>query len=155
MLVGQHYQNGYICDDIEKGIALFRARGLGKDPQIIPVEQEVQTPSGLKKQQLRITMFWLNGLQYELIEPIMDEANVYANAPSNGGPLRFHHICLKVDDWENFRARVDKQDFPVVMERDLGADQLRFVYLDGRKVFGHYLEYTCMSDGIWEQIRNM
>ena len=100
-------------------------------------------------------MFWLNGLQYELIQPIVDDANVYANAPSNGGPLRFHHICLRVEDWEEFRARVDQQDFPVVMERDLGAEQLRFVYLDGRKVFGHYLEYTCMSDSMWQQMRNM
>ncbi len=155
MLVGQHYQNGYICDDIEEGIALFRARGLEKAPHIIPVEQEVQTPSGPKKQQLRICMFWLNGLQYELIQPIVDEADVYAHAPSNGGPLRFHHICLRVPDWADFRARVDQQDFPVVMERDLGPDALRFLYLDGRKVFGHYLEYTCMVDAMWEQIRNM
>ena len=155
MLVGQHYQNGYVCDDIEEGIALFRARGLEKDPQIIDVEQEVQTPSGPKQQKLRICMFWLNEVQYELIQPIVDEANVYANAPSNGGPIRFHHICLRVDDWDKFRAQVDEQDFPVVMERDLGPDALRFIYLDGRKAFGHYLEYTNMSDAMWEQIKAM
>lgn len=155
MLVGQHYQNGYICDDIEEGIALFRAHGLDKDPMIIPVEQEVQTPSGPKRQKLRICMFWLNELQYELIQPILDETNVYANAPSNGGPLRFHHICLRVPDWNKFRAQVGQQDFPVAMERDLGPDQLRFAYLDARKVFGHYLEYTNMSDAMWEQIKAM
>ena len=155
MLVGQHYQNGYVCDDIEEGIAQFRARGLDKDPQIIDVEQEVQTPSGPKKQKLRICMFWLNGVQYELIEPILDEADVYSHAPSNGGPIRFHHICLRVDDWDTFRAQVDQQDFPVVMERDLGPDALRFIYLDGRKAFGHYLEYTNMSDAMWDQIKAM
>lgn len=155
MLVGEHYQNGYVCDDIEAAIALFKQRGLDKDPVIIPVEQDVQTPDGPKHQKMRICMFWLNGVQYELIEPELDEANVYANAPSNGGPIRFHHICLKVDDWDAFRKAVDEQDFPVVMERDLGPDALRFLYLDGRKAFGHYLEYTCMSDPMWEQIKAM
>ncbi|MFA7586693.1 MAG: VOC family protein [Novosphingobium sp.] len=155
MLVGKHYQNGYICDDIEQGIALFQQRGLDRDPMIIPVEQNVQTPAGPRLQQLRISMFWLNGLQYELIQPIVDEANVYANAPSNGGPLRFHHICLRVPDWTEFRTAVDRQDFPVVMERDLGPDSLRFAYLDARKVFGHYLEYTCMTDAMWDQMANL
>jgi hypothetical protein len=59
-----------------------------------------------------------------------------------GGVMRFHHTCQRVEDWESFRARVDEQDLPVVMERDLGPDKLRFIYLDGHKAFGHYLEYT-------------
>jgi len=155
MLVGRHYQNGYVCDDIQQAIALFRPRGLDRDPMVIPVEQQVQTPAGPKQQRLKICMFWLNGVQYELIQPIVDEAQVYANAPANGGPIRFHHICLKVDDWDTFRAAVDEQDFPVVMERDLGPDKLRFVYLDARKAFGHYLEYTCMPDAMWEQMQAM
>ena len=155
MLVGHHYQNGYVCDDLEKGIAQFRSRGLERDPQIIDVEQEVQTPSGPKRQQLRICMFWLNGVQYELIQPLLDEAEVYANAPPNGGPVRFHHICLRVDDWDAFRAGVDRQDLPVAMEHDKGADQVRFLYLDGRKSFGHYLEYTSMPAAMWELIKAM
>lgn len=155
MLIGQHYQNGYVCDDIEKAIALFKANGLEKDPHIIPVEQDVQTPDGPKHQSLRICMFWLNGLQYELIQPIVDETGIYANAPSNGGPIRFHHICLRVDDWADFRAKAAACDFPVGMERDLGPDALRFLYLDARKSFGHYLEYTCMSDAMWERLKAM
>ena len=153
MLVGEHTQNGYVCDDIEEGIAHFRARGLDRDPMIIPVDQQVKTPSGLRRHQLRITMFWLNGLQYELIQPIVDETNVYANAPSNGASIRFHHICMKVDDWGDFRARVEGQDLPVAFEG--GGDELKFLYLDGRKAFGHYLEYTWMTDPAWERMKLM
>lgn len=155
MLVGQHYQNGYVCDDIDQGIELFMTHGLEKAPQIIPVEQTVQTPDGPRDQEMKICMFWHNGVQSELIQPIKDDVNVYANAPSNGAPIRFHHICLRVPEWTDFRAACDAQDFPVVMERDLGPDALRFIYLDARKAFGHYLEYTHMSDEMWEITKAM
>ena len=155
MLEGHHYQNGYVCDDIDAALAVFKTRGLRKDPMIIPVDQIVETPDGPKRHKLRICMFWLNGVQYELIEPEIDETGHYANAPSNGGPMRFHHVCLRVSDWTSFRKRVAEQDLPVVFERDLGPDALRFLYLDGRKAFGHYLEYTHMSDAMWEQISTM
>lgn len=153
MLEGLHYQNAYVCDNIEAGIDLFRGRGLQKEPVIIPVEQEVQTPNGPKRQKVRICFIWIDGFQYELIEVIEDGVGLYGNCLSNGGALRFHHICMKIDDWDGFRARVDQQKFPVAMERDLGGDQLKFLYLDARSVFGHYLEYTWMSEAQWEQIK--
>lgn len=153
MLIGQHTQNGYICDDLEAAIAQFRTRGLARDPMIIPVDQIVQTPAGPKHQQSRMTMFWLNGLQYELIQPIVDETGVYANAPSVGGLLRFHHINLKVDDWTAFRARVDSQDFPVAFEG--GGEHLKFIYLDARRMLGHYLEYTWMTGEMWQRMKAM
>jgi len=153
MLVGQHYQNGYVCDDIEEGIALFRSRGLEKEPTIIPVEQEVRTPLGPKFQKQRISMFWLDGLQYELIQPITDETNVYCHTTSTGAPLRFHHICMRTNDWNAFRTAVDDQDFPVAFEG--GGDNLKFIYLDGRSVFGHYLEYVWMTDETWKQLEMM
>jgi hypothetical protein len=141
MLVGKHYQNGYVCDNLEAGIAEFRARGLAEDPTIIPVDQLVDTPDGPKRHKLRICMFWLNGIQYELIEAEIDETGVYRNAPGNGGPVRFHHICLAIDDWPAFRAELAKQDLPVAFFRDRPTGT-RYLYLDGREAFGHYLEYT-------------
>jgi hypothetical protein len=153
MLTGRHTQNGYVCDDIDAAIALFRERGLDRDPMVIPVEQTVMTPAGPKRQKSRITMFWLNGLQYELIEPELDEAGVYANSAGKEGPIRFHHICMKVENWDDFRSRVSQQDFPLALEG--GGDDLKFLYLDARKVFGHYLEYVWMTDATWDQLKAM
>jgi len=155
MLVGEHYQNGYVCDDIDAALAVFKARGLDKDPTIIEVDHMVDTPDGPKRHKLRICMFWLNGVQYELIEPQIDETGHYANAPTNGGPMRFHHICLRVPDWDEFNLQVKEQDLPVVFGRDSGPGQLSFMYLDGRKAFGHYLEYTYVPDAMWQQINAM
>lgn len=154
MLEGQHYQNAYVCDDIEAGIALFRERGMTKDPVIILVEQTVDTPAGPKLVKNRICFIWIENLQYELIEVIEDQAGIYANCQSGGGPLRFHHVCMRVPDWDDFRARVDRQDFPIAMERGTG-EGLKFLYLDARSVFGHYLEYTWIPDEMWERLRGM
>ena len=155
MLEGKHYQNAYVCDRIEDGIDLFRSRGLRKEPVIIPVEQDVDTPQGPKHQKVKICFIWIDDLQYELIEVIEDKVGIYGNCLANGGPLRFHHVCTRIDDWDDFRSRVDQQDLPIAMERDLGGDALKFLYLDGRKVFGHYLEYTWMPEPQWQQIRAM
>jgi hypothetical protein len=155
MLEGRHYQNAYVCDDLEAGIELFRGRGLAKEPVIIPVDQSVDTPEEPKRQKGRICFIWIGELQYELIEMEIDEVGLYANAKDNGGPLRFHHICMRVEDWNAFRARVDEQPLPVAMERDLGGDTLKFLYLDSRSVFGHYLEFTWMPEAMWQQIRAM
>jgi len=156
MLEGWHFQNAYICDNLEAGIDQFRGRGLVKEPIVIPVDQEVMTPLGPKRQKGRICFIWIDDLQIELIENEIDEVGIYANCLSNGGPLRFHHVCFRVDDWADFRARVDEQEFPIAMER--GGDDptaLKFLYLDARKVFGHYIEYTWMPDSVWAQIRAM
>ncbi|KHK91347.1 VOC family protein [Novosphingobium malaysiense] len=158
MLEGMHYQNAYVCDDLEAAIALFRGRGMTKEPIVIPVDQTVQTPEGPKRQKSRICFIWIGDLQYELIENEIDEVGIYGNCLSNGGPLRFHHICFRIDDWDDFRARVDDQEFPIAMERDLTGEDpngLKFLYLDARKVFGHYLEYTWMPEAMWQQIRAM
>ncbi|KMS59177.1 hypothetical protein V474_08120 [Novosphingobium barchaimii LL02] len=158
MLEGIHYQNAYICDNIEAGIDLLRGRGMTKEPVIIPVDQTVLTASGPKRQKGRICFIWIGELQYELIENEIDEVGIYANCLSNGGPLRFHHICFRVPDWEEFRSRVDAQDFPIAMERDVTREPeggLKFLYLDARKVFGHYIEYTWMPEPMWQNIRAM
>jgi len=153
MLIGQHTQNGYVCDNMDDAIALFRERGLEREPIVIPVEQTVQTPNGPKFMKMLTASFWTNGVQFELIEPIVDETNIYSNTQSNDGPMRFHHICMKVDDWDDLLDRLSRQKFPIAMEG--GDDQLRFLYLDAREAFGHYLEYIWTTDEIWEQIKAM
>jgi hypothetical protein len=156
MLEGLHYQNAYVCDDLEAGIDLFRGRGLTKEPVIIPVDQKVMTPQGLKRQKSRICFIWIGDLQYELIENELDEVGLYANCLSNGGPLRFHHVCFRIDSWADFRRRVDEQEFPIAMERaGPGENDLKFLYLDARKVFGHYIEYTWMPQPMWQHIKGM
>ncbi|HEX8057941.1 MAG TPA: VOC family protein [Novosphingobium sp.] len=155
MLEGHLYQLGYTCDNLEEGIAQFRGRGMTHEPHIIEVEQPVNANGREYINHIRLCFIWIGEMQYELIQAIKDPLGIYANAPSNGGPIRFHQTCMRVKDWADFRARVDQQDLPVAMERDMGGDNLKFLYLDGRAKFGHYLEYTWMTDAAWDQTRKM
>ena len=155
MFEGQHFQNGYITRDIEKAIAAFRTRGGVEKVISFEAPVEVATPKGRGTAVSKIAFIWVNNLQYELIQPLADPLGIYGNCVSNGGPLRFHQTCVRVADWTDFRARVAKQDLPVAMERDLGGDSLKFLYLDARKQVGHYLEYVWMTDAAWEQNRSM
>lgn len=157
MLEGRHFQNAYLCDDLEKGIELFRQRGLTREPMIIPVDQQIQTPDGLKRQKGRICFVWVGDMQYELIESEIDEAGIYANCAPGEGYFRFHHVCFRVDDWDAFRSRLDSLGYPLAMERPPTDDPhaLKFLYLDARSVLGHYIEYTWMPDAMWDRLKSM
>jgi hypothetical protein len=155
MIEGQLFQLGYVCDDLEQAVASFRGRGMSHEPRIMEVSQPVTSPQGEVVNHIRLCFVWIGDIQYELIQPIEDPLGVYANAPANGGPMRLHQLCYRVHDWATFRARVDRQDLPVVMERATDGEGVKFLYLDGRSKFGHYLEYTWMSDASWDQIRAM
>ncbi len=155
MLEGHHYQNAYVCDDIEAAIKIFRTGAQIGEVRIIDVAQPVSTSEGLRTVAMRIAFLWIDDLQYELIEVVNDETGIYANCLSNGGALRFHHICMRVPDWNSFRDRVRQQDLPVVMERAHEGDQLKFLYLDARATFGHYLEYVWTTDERWAVMRAM
>lgn len=155
MIEGHLYQLGYVCDDIDEGIAQFRGRGMTHEPRVLEVDQPVDSPQGEVVNRMKLAFVWIGDIQYELIQPLADPLGIYGNCVSNGGPLRFHQVCYRVPDWQDFRARVDEQDLPIAMERDQGEGQLKFLYLDARQQLGHYLEYTWMSDAAWNQIRAM
>ena len=147
-----------LLQDIERRATIFLQRSLAHgvtrirthtdvgEVTVHDVDQTISTPDGPKRVASRLAFIWIGDLQYELIQVVADETGIYANCQSNGGPLRFHHICMKVDDWDSFRAKVDQQSLPLVMER-ASDDKLKFLYLDARATLGHYLEYIFPEPG--------
>lgn len=149
MFPGKHFQNAYVCDDIDAALEAFKAAGLATAPRIMHSNGPVETPHGTKQVEMKIAIFRLNSLTYEIIQPINDESGVYANAADNGGVVRFHHSCCRVDDWDALRAEVEASEFPVAMEYDFGEGQVKAVYLDAREKLGHYIEFTWMPESMW------
>lgn len=152
MISGHHYQNAYICGDIEAAIADFANHADIGDIRPMDIEQQLWTPNGIQRVATRLAFIWVGDLQFELIQPVADETGLYSNFKDNGGLMHFHHVCMRVPDWTIFRAAVDQQNLPVVLERANEGDQLKFLYLDGRDFCGHYLEYTWMTDDMWSRL---
>jgi hypothetical protein len=149
MLEGRHYQNAYVTRNIAKWIEHFQTHAEVRKLITYEGSVEVRTPAGGVTQTSKLAFIWVGDLQYELIEPISG-AKLFSDALPNDDSLRFHHICNRVDDWDSFRARVDRQPYPVVLER--GGEELKFLYLDARAFLGHYLEYVWAPQKLWEQM---
>ena len=150
MLEGKHFQNGYITRDIEKAIARFQRLGGVDKVTSFEVPVEVTTPKGKGTAVSKLAFIWINNLQYELIQPVSGLVDVYSDELPADDSLKFHHICMRVDNWDEFRARVTEMGYPVVLEG--GGDLLKFLYLDARELVGHYLEYVWMTPERWTQL---
>lgn len=150
MLEGLHFQNGYITRNIDKAIArLGESAGIAA-VRSFEVPLEVATPAGKGVAVCRLAFIWINNLQYELIQPVSGLIDIYSNALPDDDSIKLHHIGMRVPDWDVFRERVDTKGYPVVFEG--GNDALRFLYLDARKLVGHYLEYMWMTPERWHQM---
>ncbi len=150
MLEGKHFQNAYVTRDIDKAVAKFEANADVRKILQFEVTTNIWTPEGEGEQTNKLAFIWVEDLQYELIQPVSGAVGIYRDAlPENDKPL-FHHICMRVANWDDFRKRVDQQSYPVVLEG--GSDELKFIYLDAREFVGHYLEYTWMNDVRWQQV---
>lgn len=134
--------------NIEKAIEAFKTRSGVTSVTSLEVTQEVITPKGRGSATNKLAFIWIDNLQYELIQPISGLVDVYTDALPDNDSMKFHHICTRVDDWNDFRARVDKAGYPVVLEGGSG-DALKYLYLDARDYVGHYIEYVWMTDERW------
>ena len=142
-----HYQNAYVTRNLEATLAAFQNIADVRMVSQFDGAIEVCTPTGLRQMHNKLALVWVGNLQYEFIEPVGGAVEFYLDALPQDDSPRFHHICMRVPDWDAFRQSVDETRFPVVIEGEAGS--LKFIYLDARSELGHYLEYTYMPDEIW------
>ncbi|WP_339677747.1 VOC family protein [uncultured Zhongshania sp.] len=150
MLEGKHFQNAYVTRNNDQAIAEVQACSNIRKLIQTEVTVDVWTPKGQGSISTKLALIWVDDLQYEIIQPIGGDVELYVDALQDDGRPQFHHICMRVNDWEEFRQRVDQQPFPVVLEG--GSDALKFIYLDARALLGHFLEYTWMTEERWIQM---
>jgi hypothetical protein len=147
MIEGRHFQNAYVTRDAAKAMTTLRAGMDVRSESFLQTAMDVWTPAGRGTMDCKLGFLWVEDMQYELIEPISGLVDLYRDALPSGDGLAFHHACMRIDDWADFRARVDRQPLPVVLEG--GSGPISFLYLDARTTLGHYLEYICMPDAVW------
>lgn len=147
MLIEGHFQNAYVTRDLDKAVALVRARhGIDRVLQF-QAEVQVTTPAGTGPAAFKTALAWVGSLQYEFIEPLSGQVQVYRDALPAGDGLAFHHVGMRVQDWERSRADIARGPYPVVLEGETPG--VRFVYVDARESLGHHLEYVWMKPETW------
>lgn len=148
-MLEHHYQNAYITRDLDRALAMFRTQYGFEGFKHFDVTYELKTPRGSGTASVRLALGWIGNVQYELIQPVSGWVEVYEEGLPDGAELGFHHVAMRVHDWETFRARLDREKRPVVMEGGTPG-QLLWLYVDARDSVGHYLEYCWMSPERWK-----
>ena len=152
MITGRHYQNAYVTRNLDKAVAGFKDRAEIRSLMQFEVAVELWTPQGSGTGKQKIAFVWVEDLNIELIEPGADDTlAIYRDALPEDDRLAFHHVCHRVDDWDDFMARVEQQPYPIVLKGG-SPGMLQFVYLDTRDWLGHYIEYTWAAPERWAQM---
>lgn len=154
-LTGMHFdaffQNAYITHDLARAETLITERhGITHWVHFEP-EMEVYTDAdGFGPAHVKVALGWSGSLQIELIEPVSGNVRHYREVlpedPADASP-RFHHICMRVANWEATKALVAEKGWKIAYEG--GVEGCKFVYIDARDSIGHYVEYMWMSDEMW------
>ena len=143
MQLDNHFQNAYVTRDLDRALEMFRVQHGFDAFKRYEVSYECRTPAGTGTATAKLALGWIGNIQYELIQPVSGVIDVYADATTSLAAERsllyFHHICMRVDDWDQFRVQLDRDQLPVVVEGGTPG-HLLWVYVDARKTLGHYLE---------------
>jgi glyoxalase/bleomycin resistance protein/dioxygenase superfamily protein len=151
VLLENHYQNAYITRDLDQAIAMFRTQYGFDNFKQYEVSYELKTPKASGTAKVKLALGWAGNLQYEFIQPISGLIDVYKEGLPDTGPLRFHHVAMRVPDWEALRARLAREQRSIVMEGGTPG-HLLWLYVDARDTLGHYLEYCWMTPERWAQL---
>ena len=152
MYLERHYQNAYVTPDLDRAVELLRAQYGVRDVMTIEATTDVRTPDGPGQATNKMAFAWVGKLQYELIEPVSGLVDIYREAVSPDQLLRFHHIAMRIaDDWDGFRAELDRQKRPIAIEGHTPSG-LKFCYVDARDTLGHYLEYVWAPPAMWAHL---
>ena len=151
MEFGAFFQTAYVTRSLDHAVATVTARHGIRDRVNFSPEMEVYTATdGVGPCHVKVALGWAGAMQVELIEPVSGNVRHYLEVlpaePADLSP-RFHHVCMRVRDWDAARAKVAAHGWTVAYEG--GVPGCRFVYIDARDSIGHYVEYLWMSDEMW------
>jgi hypothetical protein len=150
-----HFQNAYVTRDLDAAIELFRVQYGFAGFSRHEVSYECKTPVRSGTATVKLALGWIGNIQYELIQPVSGVIDVYTDCATadatDRSVLHFHHICMRVSDWDEFRAQLDREKQAVVAEGGTPG-HLLWLYVDARRTLGHYLEYCWMTPERWQAL---
>lgn len=148
MHLTNHYQNAYVTRDIDRAVELLqRQHGLTGEVQRLDAAMEVRTAEGQGGSTLKLAFLWAGRLQYEVIQPMSGLVGLYKDAVREDRLLQFHHVAMRVDDWDGLLADIAAEKKTIALQGEAGP--IKFLYVDARDTLGHYLEYVSGPPEYW------
>lgn len=143
-----HYQNAYITRDLDRAIEVFRTQHGFDAFRSFEISYELKLRGTVGTASIKLALGWIGNLQYELIQPVSGLVDIYTAELRDASVMQFHHVAMRVLDWDGFRADVDRLKLAVVMEG--GTPGLtQWLYIDARETVGHYIEYCYTPPERW------
>lgn len=144
-LYGRFFQLGYVVRDIDAAVRHCQQR---MGATVVDIIRDLRAETGEQVSINNLSHLALPGAEIELIEPRLDWPSIYLDAlPDDSADIGFHHLGFLVPDqptWDRAMATAETFDTPVVMEG--ATSQVRFAYLDTRRLCGHYSEVVWRYD---------
>ena len=148
MKMNGFFQNAYITRDLDKWCENFKKHHGVDDFLVLELSNDVVTKWGNGPQYARVALGWVDQLQIEIIEPNGGMIDIYKNVLPDDDKIAFHHVGMRVHDWDKFRAEVDANGWEVASEGAVPG--CNYIYIDARETCGHYVEYLWMTDEMWQ-----
>ena len=146
----RHHQVAYVTNDMDRALKVFADRyGVGRFYPLLTGDEPIPA-DGVR---MKVGLATVNGTEVELIQPLGEGPNLYADALPRDGrfALALHHLCIRIEgpleNWERHRASIDERLHPAAFEGVYG-EYLRVLYTDERDSLGHYLEHLWMAPGV-------
>lgn len=141
-------QVSYITNDYQRALQILRS-DYGFE-RFLETGLVVTDLGGGALANLRVALAYMDGVQFEVIEPVSGAVDVYRCAlPADGAfAMRFHHFGFAAPSRQAFdeqRAFAARQGDTVVIHGDF--DGSGYFYVDARQELGHHFEYMYLTPG--------
>ena len=143
LLNNDQYHMGYVTNDLERAVQVFR------DRYRVPGfrESDVETASGAT---IKVRATWLGNMGYEITWASGPGTEHYTrDLPTSGFVLRHHHVGFLIADdseWQALEDEVDRGRWTVTQRSDTpGFGRTMFVEAPE---LGHYLEFVMPDTGL-------
>lgn len=135
-----YYQYAYVTSDWRRAMAELSAQhGITKWMEM--EQAEFATGDG-RSAVAHFALAFRNGLQFEVIEPVSGDCEVYrAGLPETGYAKRFHHLGRHFSTraaFDDAMAQARARYAVPVASETMGGE---YAYFDAREETGHFIEY--------------
>jgi catechol 2,3-dioxygenase-like lactoylglutathione lyase family enzyme len=148
LLSNEHFQMGYVTNDMAKAEAFFRKRFGVKEFR--PTEGDLEGGG-----RIAVRSVWIGTVMYEIICATGPGAEIYSElVPEDDFAIRLHHLGFLVPDetaWDLLEETIVCGGW-TVRQRSDHPGYVRALYVEAPEL-GHYLEYVLPAPALLERFR--